>query len=63
MPARFPVAMSILSTCNWWQTKERQNIRAVMVLLFHFRFSFSWFFTENRGFGFSQFRFLHEIRV
>jgi len=36
-------------------------IRAVMVLLFHFQFGFGQFFTENRSFGFSWFRFLHEI--
>ena len=34
-----------------------------MVLLFHFRFGFGRFFSENCGFGFSQFRFLHEILV
>jgi len=34
-----------------------------MVLLFHFRFGFGRLFTENRGFGFSWFQFLHEIWV
>jgi len=33
--------------------KNVHYIRAVMVLLFHFRFGFGrFFFTENRGFGF-----------
>ena len=34
-----------------------------MVLLLHFRFGFGRLFTENRGFGFSWFQFLHEIWV
>ena len=52
---------SILVSLRWsWND---WNEMAVTVLLCHFRFGFGRFFTENRGFGFSQFRFLHEIWI
>ena len=47
---------------NEW-VRTSPSTSAVTVLLFHFRFGFSRFFTENRGFGFSRCRFLHEIWV